>query len=271
MRKITDNVYVETGFRGANCTFVTTSEGIVMIESPQMPDEAVKWRDEIAKHGLVRYLINTEPHGDHFSGNHFFQGTVVGHEGVRQAILASNVEQFKERMKQMSPESLSLLGGFTFRAPTVTFSEHLTLYLGNHTFQLIHLPGHSPYQAAVFIPEEKVVCCSDNIVYKTQPFLQQALPHEWLASLKKYQELDAKFLVPGHGEVCDKSYIPEMAAAVQNWINAVTHAMLHGLTSEQAQADSALLKQHGITVGTDPRSQMFIKSSLAHLYEVMGK
>ena len=92
MKQITPNVFVETGFRGANCTFVTTSEGIVMIESPQMPDEAVKWRDEIAKHGLVRYLINTEPHGDHFSGNYFFQGTVVGHEGTRAAILAANVD-----------------------------------------------------------------------------------------------------------------------------------------------------------------------------------
>ena len=99
MKQLTANVYVETGFQGANCTFVTTEEGIVMIETPQMPVEAVKWRDEIAKHGTVRYIINTEPHGDHFSGNCFFEGIIIGQEGVRQAILASNAEQFKERLK----------------------------------------------------------------------------------------------------------------------------------------------------------------------------
>jgi glyoxylase-like metal-dependent hydrolase (beta-lactamase superfamily II) len=271
MKKITANVYVETGFQGANCTFVTTAEGIVMIESPQMPVEAVKWRDEIAKHGTVRYLINTEPHGDHFSGNCFFQGTVVGHEGTRQAILASNVEQFKERLKQMSPASLPFMDGFTFRASTITFSERLTLYVGKHTFQLVHLPGHSPYQVAVYIPEEKVVCTSDNIVYKTQPFLHQALPYEWLDSLKKYKEFDADFLVPGHGEVCDKSYIPEMSAAIQAWIDVVNDALKQGLTLEQAQNKPALLEKHGIKVGTDQRAQMTVRNSLAHLYEVMGK
>ncbi|MBI2850328.1 MAG: MBL fold metallo-hydrolase [Chloroflexi bacterium] len=270
MKQITDNVYVETGFRGANCSFVTTAEGIVMIESPQMPEEAVKWRDEIAKHGIVKYLINTEPHGDHFSGNCFFDGTVVGHEGTRQAILASNAEQFKERMKQMSPASLPFMDDFIFCAPTITLSERLTLCLGEHTFRLIHLPGHSPYQVAVYVPEEKVVFTSDNIV-RAQPFLHQALPYEWLESLKKYQELDADFLVPGHGDVCDKSYIPEMSAAIQNWINAVEDAKKQGLTLEQAQSNTALLEKHGIKVGVDQRSQMSLRNSLAHLWEVVGR
>lgn len=268
MKQITGNVYVETGFRGANCSFVTTSEGIVMIESPQMPEEAVKWRDEIARHGTVKYLINTEPHGDHFSGNCFFEGTVVGHEGTRQAVLASDAGQFKERMKQMSPASLPFMDGFSFRAPTITLSERLTFYLGKHTFQLVHLPGHSPYQVAVYVPEERVVFCSDNVV-RAQPFLHQALPMEWLESLKRYQEFDADFFVPGHGEVCDKSYIPQMAAAIQSWINVVTHAFKQGMTLEQLQADTALLKQHGITLPPDPRMQGFVNNSLAHLYEVL--
>ena len=270
MKKITPNVYVETGFRGANCSFVTTTEGIVMIESPQMPDEAVKWRDEIAKIGMVRYLINTEPHGDHFSGNYFFQGTVVGHEGTRAAILAASVDQFKERMKTMSPASMSLLGGFAFRAPTITLSERLTFYLGNHTFQLIHMPGHSPYQVAVFVPEERVVFTSDNIV-RVQPYFQQALPLEWLESLKRYQELDADFFVPGHGEVTDKSFIPEMSKTVQSYIDAARAALKAGMTVDQASEDNAFLEKHGIKIGPDPRAKQVLKMSLAHLFEVLGK
>lgn len=185
MQKVTDNVYVETGFQGSNNTFVVTSEGVVMIDTPQMPADAIKWRGEIAKHGKVRYLINSEPHGDHFSGNYFFEGTVVAHDGVRETILATPLDETKERMKEMSPDSASLLENFTFRPPTITFSQRLTLYSGNHTFQLIHLPGHSPYQIAVYIPEEKVACTSDNVVYRTQPFLHQALPYDWLESLKR--------------------------------------------------------------------------------------
>jgi len=31
-----------------------------MIDTPQLPTDAIRWRDEIAKHGSVRYLINTD-------------------------------------------------------------------------------------------------------------------------------------------------------------------------------------------------------------------
>ena len=168
MQKITDNVYVETGFKGCNTGFVVTSEGVVMIDTPQMFADAIRWRDEIAKHGTVRYLINTEPHGDHFTGNHFFGGIVVAHEGTREAILAASVQQLKEQLEQTDPQSLPLMEGFSYRPPTITFSQRLTLYSGDHTFHLINLPGHTAFQAVVHIPEERVAFTSDNVFYKVQ-------------------------------------------------------------------------------------------------------
>jgi cyclase len=271
MQKITDNVYVETGFQGSNNTFVVTSEGIVMIDTPQMPADAIKWRDEIAKYGQVRYVINSEPHGDHFTGNYFYEGTVVGHEGTREAILESSVEQLKEMTRRMAPDSLPLLEGFTYRPPTITFSQRLTFYLGKHTFQLINLPGHSPYQVAVYIPEEKVVCTSDNVVYKTQPFLRQALPYDWLDSLKRYQEFDADYLVPGHGEVCDRSYLPEMASLVQAWIDAAKEAIDKGMSLEEAQKDTSLLERHSIKLTRGPMTEMMAGGNLSRLYELLKK
>ena len=79
MEKISDNVYVETGFDGCNVGFVVTEGGVVMIDTPQIPSDAMDWREVIKKHGPVRYLINTEPHIDHFTGNTFFEGTIIGH------------------------------------------------------------------------------------------------------------------------------------------------------------------------------------------------
>ncbi len=237
MERISKNVYAETGFRGCNPGFVITSEGVVMIDTPQMPADAIAWREVIARHGAVRYLINTEPHGDHFTGNCFFDGTVVAHEGTSQAIAAaaSDVEGAKERLTQMFPEMASHLEDFSFRLPTITFSERVTLRVGDHTFELINMPGHTPYQVAVFIPEERVVFTSDNIFCRVQAFLQQALPYEWLESLNRLEELEADVFVPGHGSICDRSYIPEMRSVIQSWINAVTRAIEDGLTIEEAQ------------------------------------
>ncbi|MFC1932219.1 MBL fold metallo-hydrolase [Chloroflexota bacterium] len=271
MQKVTDNVYAETGFQGCNCGFVVTKEGVVMIETPQMPAEAIGWRDEIAKHGQVQYLINTEPHGDHFAGNHFFKGTIVAHEGTREAILASSVEQLKARIKQSAPDSLPLLEGFSYRPPTITFSQRLTLYLGDHTFQLINLPGHTPYQVAVYIPEERVVFTSDNVVYGEQPHFRQALPYEWLDSLKRLQELEADVLIPGHGNICNRSYILEMSAVIQAWIDAVTAAINQGMSLEEAQDKVSLLDHYPQEAGFESMSREAERVNVARLYEMLKK
>ncbi len=270
MQKITDNVYAETAFRGCNPGFVVTREGVVMIDTPQIPADAIKWRDEIAKHGPVRYLINTEPHGDHFTGNYFFEGTIVAHEGTREAILAASVEQLKERLKQTAPDSLSFIKDYSYRPPTITLSQRMTIYLGDHTFQLINLPGHTPYQVAVYIPEEKVVFTSDNIFYKVQAFLHQALPYEWLDSLKRLQELEADVLVPGHGNLCDRSYIPEMSARIQAWIDAVTAAINQGMSLEEAQDKISQVDRYP-REGADSVERQLELNNVAHLYEVLKK
>jgi glyoxylase-like metal-dependent hydrolase (beta-lactamase superfamily II) len=269
MEKITDSVYAETAFRGCNPGFVVTREGVVMIDTPQIPADAIKWRDEIAKHGPVRYLINTEPHGDHFAGNYFFKGTVVAHEGTREAILAASVEQLKERIQQTAPDSLALVKDYSYRPPTVTLTQRMTIYLGDHTFQLISIPGHSPYQVAVYIPEERVVFTSDNVFYKVQAWLHQALPYEWLDSLKLLQELEADVLVPGHGRLCDRSYIPEMSSFVQDWIDVVAEAVKQGMSLKEAQDTISLLDRYPMEAGSEPMGPQVQRMNVARLYEVL--
>lgn len=271
MERISDNVYAETGFRGCNPGFVVTRDGVVMIDTPQMPADAIGWRDAIAEHGTVRYLINTEPHGDHFTGNYFFEGTVIAHEGTREAISASaaNVEQVRERLAQASPELSSQLKDFSYRPPAITLSERMTLYVGDHTFQLINMPGHTPYQVAVFIPEERVVFTSDNIFCRVQAFLQQALPYEWLESLTRLEELEADVLVPGHGSVCDRSYIPEMRSVIQSWIDAVTKAIEQGLTVEEAQDKLTDIDPYAVEGGIEAMSRQLPRINVARLYEVL--
>jgi hypothetical protein len=54
LEKISKNVYAETKFNGCNPGFVVTSDGVVMIDTPQVPTQAVKWREIIAKYGARR-------------------------------------------------------------------------------------------------------------------------------------------------------------------------------------------------------------------------
>jgi cyclase len=270
MEKVTENVYAELGFNGCNVSFVVTKQGVVMVDTPQIPSEAIQWRDEIEKHGPVRYLINSEPHGDHYSGNYFFNGTIIGHEGVREAILKASMEQMKERVQTLAPDDLALLEWFTFRPPSITFRNHLTLFLGDHTFHLMNLPGHTPFQTVVFIPEEQVVVTSDNVIGQGSPFFPpDAMPFEWLESLRRMQELAANVFIPGHGEICNRDYLKEMIAMVQGRIDTVQEAIDKEMTLKKA-LDKVTFKDKYPPASSSPEMvERFRRISIERLFEVL--
>jgi len=265
MEQITKNVYVETKFQGSNNGFVVTSDGVVMIDTPQVPTNAVKWREIIAQYGKVKYIINNEPHGDHVTGNYFFKGTVIAHEGTRRAILNYSAADVKARYKD-SPADYALMKGFKYRPPTITFTREMTLYVGDHTFIIMNLPGHTPYQLAVFVPEERVVFTADNVTYQFPVYMQQAEPFEWIKSLKKIAELDADVVVPGHGEICTPAYLPEMSARVQDWIDAVDVYVKKGMNLEEIEKNFTFQDKYLQQSG---RASTVQKANITRLYDVL--
>jgi cyclase len=49
IREIAPNIFVETEYHGANVAFIITSEGLILIDTPMLPAEALHWRAEIEK------------------------------------------------------------------------------------------------------------------------------------------------------------------------------------------------------------------------------
>src|SRR5260221_5336479 len=93
LERVTPNVWTTTKLRGCNPSFVTTSDGVVVIDTPQLPTRAVAMRAEAEAHGPIRYLINTEHHVDHIFGNYWFKGvTVVNHQGLYDNFMDPNAE-----------------------------------------------------------------------------------------------------------------------------------------------------------------------------------
>jgi len=292
MKQITANVYTEDQFsvppkyRGCNPAFVTTSEGIVMIDTPMMPTDAVKWRDDIARRGEVRYIINTHHHVDHITGNSFFPGTVVSHEGIKElftvptAVVAgperpeelakvgqATVGYIRQMVGEYDTEGLSLLDNYEPKAPTITFSERLNIYVGAHTFELIHLPGHTQNHIGVYIPQERVFFAGDNFTGRTQPSLAHSLPLEWVESLKKIEAMDIDVVVPGHGEVCGRGVLPEFRLFIQQCINIVTEAIKQGMSKEEA-ADKISFEALCPAVHPGPEMQ---RRNVLRLYEMLSK
>jgi glyoxylase-like metal-dependent hydrolase (beta-lactamase superfamily II) len=243
MRRVGKNSFTEIYFRGCNPSFIETSDGYVMIDSPQQPIDAVRWRERMEEKAPIRYLINTEPHGDHIAGNAYFPGVqVVGHISLQACFdrylnQGGTIEEKRERMKTVDPDSVWLMGHPDYKdpnGPKITFEDRLTLHVGNHTIEILHHPGHTGPQTSIHVPEEGVAFTGDNIFYKCRTWLQECDPWDWLQSLRRLEALDVETYVPGHGDPCGKAYLKEQAQIVENWIGFVERFVDRGVSAEDA-------------------------------------
>lgn len=237
-----------------------------MIDTPQLFGDAISYGKILAAHGRIKYLINTEPHGDHFIGNYFFDAIRIAQEGTRNVILQTNVEALKERIKMMDPTASPYLADYEIKPPVMTFKSTMTIHLSSHTFQLFHLPGHTASETAVYIPEEHVVFTGDNIFNETQIFLHEALPKEWIESLQFLKVLDANYFIPGHGEVCTVEYLDTMENFIQDWIGAVKEAVNQGWSLEEAQKRISFLDRVPMGQGMEAFGPELQKMNVARLF-----
>jgi cyclase len=245
MERVTANVFTNTRIRGCNPSYVTTSDGVVVIDTPQLPTRAVAMRAEAEMHGPIRYLINTEHHVDHIFGNYYFKGagTVVNHKGLWDnfMVVAPILDPFayaQEAIPTDDPEGAPLFPDRDVydadpNKGTIVFTGDLTLFVGDHTIRCLHTPGHTPGQLAVHIPEERVVFTGDTIFNRCQTWLMTSDIDGWLAALERIRTLDFDHLVPGHGPVTDRSALDDQRAILLEWRAAVAAAVAEGWSREE--------------------------------------
>jgi len=269
MIQVTKNVYVESDLMVCNLGLVTTKEGIVMIDTPVRPTDAVKWRDEISKKGDLKYVINTEDHGDHCWHSWLFPGVLITSHETRERLAKVPAGEVIERIKALDPDGSPLMEGFQLRLADITFTGSLDLYLGDHTFRLFHLPGHTTAGIGAYIPEERVVFATDIVFHQVKTWLQEANPDQWLESLNKLGEMDIDFIVPGHGDICKKDYLEKQAGIIRRWVEAIQSAIEEGLSEEEAVTNISQpdpYPKQPNTPSTEPELNRRIITHLYHLY-----
>jgi cyclase len=112
-----------------------------------------------------------------------------------------------------------------------------------------------------------VVFTGDNVVRGSMPFLHQAQPYDWLDSLKKIERLEVDYIVPGHGEVCGKSYLQEMSASINSWIEVVKDAVEKGWSLEESQSRINMLERYA---GDKQRMAFVQKINIDNLYKILS-
>ena len=269
MQKITDHIYAETAFQGCNSSFIVTKGGAVVVDTPMVPKEAQEWKKEIESHVPVRYVIINEAHIDHYSGSCYMDGTVIGTEDTYNALKNAKIEEFIDTLSMLAPDTPKPDKSFYFRPPEITIEGEATLHVGEHTIRILTVPGHTPKQLAVHVPEERVLFASDNINLEIPTFIS-ALPGEWIHSLDRLSELDVDYVIPGHGEVSDKSALRIMKDKIRLWVEVVDGAIKEGLDLEETRQRIMEAKEFSNIPKEEPM-RGFVNMNIESLYNILSK
>ncbi|NIO84551.1 MAG: hypothetical protein GTN68_28725, partial [Candidatus Aminicenantes bacterium] len=86
-------------------------------------------------------------------------------------------------------------------SPHLLFSDELDLFLGDLKIQLKFVGGHSPATISIYVPSEGVLFAGDNIENECHPSMIGARFDILLKILKKIEEMNIEYIIPGHGPV----------------------------------------------------------------------
>jgi cyclase len=277
MRELAPNVFVETEFHGANVGAIITGEGVILIDTPMLPDDANTWLEEIRKRTdePILYIINTDHHRGHIIGNQYFpMATVIAHEFAWKN-MKSYGDSFRTRLlnlyRNRMPEAAEeWKQNLKIIEPEITFSGRTILFKGDKEIHLIPLGGHTPATTVVYLPEDGLLFAGDVVVTDRPPFLSQGDTKEWLEALTYLRKLQYDVLIPGHGELSGKEATEKMSEFLRIVRRRVRSAYGAGLSkSDTARSLKHLIHHWPIPPFEKPKADRRFKSSLSRVWNEM--
>lgn len=186
-----------------NAGFVSDGGQTLLVDTAATQRRALALREAVVAAGvpLPRTVVNTHHHGDHTYGNSVFaaEALILGHDNARAEQLAAG-----HQLELIWPTTD--FGATDITAPGLTYSDRMTLHIGDAEVQVIH-PGvaHTTGDSIVWLPRQRVVFTGDLVFAQGTPFLAMGSLAGSLRALELLRGLGAETVVPGHGPLTDSS------------------------------------------------------------------
>jgi len=281
-----------------NTTVIVGERSVLVIDSSYLSSSAAediaqirRWTDK-----PVRYLLNTHWHPDHQRGNSVYADafpdlTIVAHAQTAKLMAsydAANRERYPrllQKMKetlQQKPDAelqktvdgrtrvLAELERSRLQLPTLTFASELDIDLGDRIVEIRHTgSGDTRCDAWVWLPKEQILVTGDVLVAPV-PYFFAGYPEGLARTLRRLLELDAKAIVPGHGDVMhDTSYLRAVVEMIETIVGQVNAAIVRigslsaRLEDVRPQIDVAEYRRR--FAGDDPHNQEYFDESIEGL------
>lgn len=256
IQKITDGVYAAVHRNGGhgicNAGIIDLGDATVVFDCMLTPAAALELQ-QAAKELTGReakYVVNSHYHNDHIRGNQVFNNaTIISTSKTAELIksrgpeeLASDKRDAGERLQgwksnpasqdpQAEKERIGMIGYYealsssvkdiVITAPNATFKGSMSLHGTFRSVELIDMgEGHTPSDAVLWLPNEKILFAGDLLFVETQPWMLDGDPENWLRILERISDMQPETIIPGHGPVANTAAIDPLRAYIRTVMDA---------------------------------------------------
>jgi alkyl sulfatase BDS1-like metallo-beta-lactamase superfamily hydrolase len=251
--EITEDVAFLPNF--ANCTAISSDDGLVMVDtgSPLTAElvhrevrtwSALPLHSAIFSHGHIDHVFGVGPFEQEASDKGWRAPRVVAHAHLprrfdRYVLTAG----YNEIINQRQFAAPNLRWPHEYRYPDETYELTLDLIVGSTQFSLRHEKGETDDATVTWIPEKGVLCSGDLFIWNSpnagNPQKVQRYPLEWAQALRRMADLNAQFLLPGHGlPIFGRDRIRQALSETAEYLESLVEQTLELMNSGARLADA---------------------------------
>jgi glyoxylase-like metal-dependent hydrolase (beta-lactamase superfamily II) len=184
MRKITSNVYIENRFPAVNLGLIVIQGEALLVDCPIRLEDVRTWLSQVADVGRLRFTALLDHHPDRVIGARDIRMPLIGHQLTSQ-IMSLKSDSFKGSSHPIGAETdrLKRVTGVSRAIPNLTFSDEMTIRMGDRQVEFWHRPGPTGGSIWVVYKDQGVIFLGDAVTVAEPPFIGDADIDSWLVTL----------------------------------------------------------------------------------------
>lgn len=216
VEKVADGVYTSIGQTSPgsyensghnnNLGFVIGDKDVLVWNASSNYLLAKSFHEEIQKvtDKPVKYVILENSQGHAMLGSSYWKeqgATIVAQEIAKKEIIEKGDGILKRSQKRQRDKIL----GTKVVLPDLTFKDKKVFDLGGRVVEALYFGyAHEHSDICIWLPKEKIVFAGDLAFnQRLLPIFKITETQKWLEAWDKFAALNAKIVVPGHGDVTD--------------------------------------------------------------------
>jgi len=202
--QIGEGLYAFTAEGDPNSGVIIGDESVMIVEAQATPRLARKVIDCVRSvtDKPISHLVLTHYHAVRVLGaSAYGADQVIMSDGARAMVVERGQEDWESEFDRFPRlfQGHDEIPGLTW--PTTTFSESMSVYLGNRRVDIMHLGrAHTSGDAVIWVPDQEVMFTGDIVEYHSACYCGDGHFADWGDTLDAIASFEPAAIAPGRGD-----------------------------------------------------------------------